>query len=288
MSTASVHADDGRRPIGADETRAWGVCMVAAGYWANLLRNPGAGDATTLASVAERILANGAFDVFAWALILTRIFASAGRAPASRRQILVTVLVGCIAAVPLRLAAAAAAAALGASMLTDAAGPRCKRQPGLVLLALAGQSLWISPLLWRLHVWAAQIDARLTTRLLGLIGQTAEYSSNMVDNIDAGASIIIYPYCTSTFPLASVVLAFVALLMYQRADLRAAHLPWLGLSLIASMLLTLIRLVLLASGDDSYLWWHDGPGVSLYALASLGLAALFPVAAVRGPGGRPG
>ena len=62
---------------------------------------------------------------------------------------------------------------------------------------------------------------------------------------------------------------------------RRGHLPWLGMSFVASIALTEMRLVFLAMGPDSYDLWHDGPGTALYSMTSLGLAVLFPVLATR-------
>ncbi len=57
--------------------------------------------------------------------------------------------------------------------------------------------------------------------------------------------------------------------------------PWLAMSWIASIVLTEVRLVLLATNEATYHWWHDGLGATLYGLLALTLAVVFPAMAVR-------
>ena len=45
-------------------------------------------------------------------------------------------------------------------------------------------------------------------------------------------------------------------------------------------MLTEIRLVLLGTDRAHYVWWHEGPGVTIYALTALGLAVVFPILAI--------
>ena len=190
-----------------------------------------------------------------------------------------TIALGLIVALPFRLAAAVALAVLAGLLLTDKRSLRVGRQIGLVLLALAFENVWTSPVLVWLHVLVGSLDARATTALLGLLNIKAIYSFNIIHNVDANFVIEVWPLCASSMPLAGVGVAFLTMFFYFDKIFRVRYLFWLAMSLLASILLTEIRLALLATSEASFQWWHDGPGSSLHTLAALGLAVLFPVLA---------
>jgi hypothetical protein len=166
---------------------------------------------------------------------------------------------------------------------TDARLPREMRQIRLVMFALAFEIVWMSPLAAPLHMLIAAQDASVTATLLNLAGQTATHNANYVDNLSAGFGIAIWPYCTSSVPLAAIGTAFLVTVLYRDGALKRPCLRWLALSWLASILLTEVRLVILASSAEHYHWWHDGPGATIYTLAALGLAVAFPILATAGP-----
>jgi hypothetical protein len=203
-------------------------------------------------------------------------------------------LLGGIALAPVRLAAGTALAILGWLLLSDRRAPLAGRQVGLVMLALAFESVWTSRLLAPLHVLIGRLDASICAFLLRVLGTDATAHGNIVDSASTHFSISLWPYCTSSFPLAGVGLAFLVMCLNLGRPPRWRHVPWLGMSFIASIVLTEIRLVLLATGEANYFWWHAGPGVTLYAMTALGLAVGFPILATRDhraeavlPGSRP-
>jgi len=265
------------RRIGSREAGGWSVLIVAVAFWANIVR--GTGDMPGFEAMVTRVLDNGAFDVFAWTLVFARTARMSEAGPASWRQMSTAFLVGAIVLAPVRVAAAAALGVLGVLLLTDRRTLKAGRDVGLVLLALAFETIWTSQLLDPLQVFVGRADAATCAFLSGLLHTEAIAHANVVENLSTNFSIAIYPACASSFPLAGVSLAFLVMCLYQGRSPRAQHIFWLGLSFIASILLTEIRLVLLATNRSSYLWWHDGPGVSIYALAALGLAVLFPILA---------
>ena len=288
MADSIVHR---RTRLGAYETRVWAILMIGFAFWANIVRTSNADGAMALAGIANAILDNGAFDVFAWALVLARFVAGRDDRPATPRAVLGTFALGVIVLIPARLPCALALAILGCALLTERDVPESVRRTSLIQFALAFEIVWMSPFLAPLHVLVASVDARITSALLGTIGDMAASHGNVVENSATDFSIVIWNYCSSSFPLAGVGLAFVVLVTYRGKALRIAHLPWLAASFVASAVLTEIRLVLLGTDEANYHWWHSGPGVSIYALAALGLSVLFPVlatspAADAGPAAR--
>ncbi len=282
-SVAAKSAFRDRNRLGAGEARIWALVIVAVAYWANIVRGANTDGGLTLASVINCIVDNGAFDVFAWILIFARASTALGDEKASLRQIASIVVAGAVALVPARLASALALVVLGSTLLADPRLPVALRQVRLLLFALALETLWMSPLVAPLHVLVGGLDARAAAALLRAAGQTATYHANIVDNAGADFRIAVWPYCTSSFPLADVSLAFLAMVLYRGGTWRRSHLRWLALSFAASVLLTEVRLAFLAASAESYHWWHFGPGVTVYALAALGAAVAFPILATSEP-----
>jgi hypothetical protein len=280
-NVAATAAPGGRRPS-MSETRLWAVLIVGITYWANILRISVANDGVSLATIVNGILDNGAFDVFAWALIVARCCGSWDHRPAGWRSIAATIMLGALVLVPVRLASALALVLLGGLLFAGPLVSRAVRQMRLVLFALAFETIWISSLA-PLHVLVGSLDARATTGLLRLFGRAAARHGNVVENISTHFSIAVWPYCASSFPLADVTLAFVVMVFYRGAALRLSHLLWLLVAFAGSIVLTEIRLTLMASDAAGYHWWHFGPGVSVYALAALGLAVAVPILATARP-----
>jgi len=277
--------------IGAREVWVWAVLIVAVAFWANILRGTSPGDLPGFDSMIARVLENGAFDVFAWSLVFARVTRVSAEGPASWLQIWTTYLVGAIALAPVRLATDVGLVILGGLLLRGRRTLPAGRQVGLVLLALAFENLWTSSLLTSLHVLVGRVDARISACLFSLLNTEAAARANVVENISTHFSISIWPGCASSFPLAGVSLAFLVFVVYLDQPLRGGHLLWLCMSFIGSILLTEIRLMLMATNEASYLWWHDGRGASVYAVAALALAVVFPILATRNPGtakARPG
>jgi hypothetical protein len=265
----------------ADETTLWATAIVAVAYWANIVRAAAADQPFSLEGAANAVLGNGAFDVFAWAMVLTRCVTSRDRRQATPRQVVVALLAGVIVLVPVRLAPALALVLLGVTLFTDREVPPRRRQMRLVLFALAAETVWMT-VLEPLHVLIGRLDAEAAAALLRLLGQVAAAHGNVVDNITAQFSIVVWAYCTSTFPFADLALAFVVIVIYRDQVLQRAQLPWLLLSFAASVVLTEVRLMLLVWSPASYQWWHSGPGLTVYVLIALALAVALPLWATAG------
>lgn len=279
--------DDASRPasklIGIREVGLWAVLIVAVAFWANIVRGASPGSMPDLDAMIARVLDNGAFDVFAWTMAFARSTGMFEAGPASRRQICSTFLAGAIALAPVRLATGAALVTLAALLLTDRRSLHAGRQVGMILLALAFETVWTSPLLALPHMIVSRVDAKVCAFLFGLLGNDATVHGNVVANVSGDFSIAVWPYCTSSHSLAGVCLAFLVTLVYLGQTPARRHAPWLAVSLAGSILLTEVRLLMLGTSEANYLWWHDGPGASIYVLTALSLAVVFPILAASAP-----
>jgi hypothetical protein len=261
----------------------WLWCTVLAGisYWAELLReSPAIQSPLDPVSWANSIFGAGAFTVAAWAMVATRAGQLVPYRPASLPLIIAALGLGLLCVIPARQVTGLILAGMGIRLLLRPEATRSGRQAGLLLLALAGTWLW-GRFFTPLQVVAAEIDAHVVGWVMNAIGFEVLVNGNLLVNGDHGIEVLVA--CSSTYPLAEVVLAFVVITLYLRGSCLRADLPWLLGSLATSVVLTEIRLVLMALNGDSYQWWHFGPGSSVYGFAALVGACVFPLlAALRG------
>lgn len=273
-----------RKPFEHREIAIWTILVIAVAFWANILRGTEAGDLPGLEPMITRVLNNGAFDIAAWILIFARFTRMYPVEPAPNLRIAAGLAIGLLVLAPVRLAPAIGLLIVGVTLVRDRATLPAGRQVGLVLLALALETFWQSRLLSLLHVLTARIDAAIVAVLYRLVGIQAVTHANVVENISNGFSIVIWPYCASSMPLAAFVLAFLVVSLYLgRVPGRRGDITWLLAGCAGSIMLTEIRLAFLGLGESSYVWWHDGPGVTIYTVAMLALAVLFPILAAREP-----
>ncbi len=292
MRTAALEADPGRtdgRPAPAApgltsaELCGWTLLVAGLAYWGNVLRTAGPDEATGIAFAVNAVVRHGAFCAAAWGMIaaLARGVSPGGRA--SRRQIATAIAICLLCVVPTRQAVMVALIA-GGLLLARPAGPRAARMLSALLLGLATEMAWTSTYAMPLHDAAATFDARAVQWLLGRAGIAVVAHGNIVAQAGTGFSIEILSFCASSYPLGSIALAFAVTTIHQGRLPAPRDLPWLAGSVAASIALTEIRLAWMAVGEADYRWLHDGGGVTLYGLAAVGLAALFPLlATLRSP-----
>ncbi len=268
----------GRPSVG--ELWLWCVVLAGISYWAELLRNsPAVLAPLDPVTLANSIFGAGAFTVAAWAMVAARVGRLVAHRPASIPLIVAALAVGLLCVIPARQVTGLLLGAMGASLLTRPEATRYGRQAGLLLSALAGTWIW-SRFFTPLHVLVAHLDAHVVGWVLNAAGLDVAVNGNLILNGDLGVEVLIP--CTSSLPLAEVVLAFVVITLYLRGCYLRSDLPWLLASLATSVLLTEIRLMLMSLDGDSYQWWHYGPGSSVYEFTALLGASIFPlVAALR-------
>jgi hypothetical protein len=265
------------RRLGERELWLWCAVFAAIGFWGNAVIDSGNPDPLSAAGIWETFVESGAFTVAAWVMILARAPKAVAERAASARVVLGAIGIGVLCVVPFRPAIALAVGLLAVGLLRRAAATRSGRQAGWLLACLTGVA--VSGFLGTLHVLVAQVDAHVVAVIWRLLGGDAFALGNTVTN--GGFELDVYKACASSAPLPQVVLAFVVVAIYRRGDWRRSDLPWLLASLLASVVLTEIRLTTMAGGEVEYTWLHEGSGVTVYALTAMALAVLFPWCATR-------
>lgn len=270
------------KAVTSSELGTWTLLIVAIAYWGNVLRMGGPDDATGLAFAFDAIIKHGAFCAAAWAMIAAAGHSALPSGHATRTQIALALVICLLSAIPTRQTTMIALVAT-ACLLVRPAKTHAARASCALLLGLAAEMAWTSTYLMPLHDAVATLDAFAVQFLLRLAGIGVVAHGNIVEHANAAFSIEILSFCASSYPLANVGLAFMVTTIYQgRLPLRR-DLSWAAASLVASVALTECRLAWMATGDADYRWLHDGGGVTLYALAAVALAAVFPLLATLQP-----
>jgi hypothetical protein len=262
------------------ELYAWTVALVGVAFWGNVMRNAGYNGATSLITFAQAVFAQGAFIVAAWIMVAIWSGAVAPGGAASRPQVTVGLAIGLLCIIPSRQTTIAALLVVGV-ILAIPQGTRRGRQVAALLFCIAAEMIWTSVYLLPLHHAVATLDARAVQAVLSLAGQNVSVHGNVVINGPAQFSIEVLAFCTSSYQLASVGLAFVVTTLYCGRLPRLADLPWFVAAVFTSVALTELRLSLMVLGEANYVWIHDGDGGTVYILFAMGSAALFPLLAAH-------
>ena len=264
--------------IDAVELRRWTLLVAGLSYWGNVVRGGWGSDPVQLDGVAGSLLAHGAFPVLAWIGLAKLVRGSAPTGFTSGGGSAGALVVCLICAVPNRQATIAALAMFGLQIAWRRRTPAAAVMAAL-LFALIIEIVWTSTYLLPLHATVAKLDVLATKGFLVLTGATVAVHSNVVENLDGGYAVEVLGPCASSFPLASVGLAFVVTAAYRGRFPCRHDLPWIAASLLSSILLTEIRLASLLSSERAFSWVHDGRGATIYTLAATGFAVLFPMLA---------
>lgn len=270
--------------ISARELWVWCLTLSLVAFWGKVITASDDPDPLLPSAIANSVIDAGAFTAAAWIMVMTRAGSVVSDRAASTRHILAALGIGLLCAVPLRPASAVVLAVLGGTLLLSQQATRSGRQAGLLLVSLAVVSA--SYVLVPVHVRVASLDAGVVAWMGRLFGMDAWADGNVVRQNDFALEILVQ--CTSTVQLAQVALAFCVVVVYRRGECRRSDLPWLLSALLASAVLTEIRLTLMARSEADYVWWHDGAGATVYLLAAMASAALFPLLATARSGTRAG
>ncbi|MDE8349811.1 MAG: hypothetical protein POG74_10060 [Acidocella sp.] len=256
-----------------------GLAVIFAGYGAALLVFAHHARPSMSGTLLDGIFRFGAFNIAAWLMIFARARAIISPQPGAAWFIVAAMIaaLAAVLAVPSILGAGLAMALLGGGVLLQ---PKCSqpgREAGWLLLALAGcaGTLYLDGFSLPVVIWDAQAAAWLSN-FAGF------HASAQGPFAGVGAfRIIILTGCSSVAPLASVLLAYLVILLYLHVTPGRADIPWLLASLATSVTLTEIRLSLMLPSYAAWDWWHNGPGVTVYELTALAAAASFPLIASR-------
>ena len=239
------------------EARVWSLLMVAVAYLMNIIRSTSSfADGPSLQTIADGIVSQSAFDLLAWMVIFEAARSLSRETPATRRHILQTVLVGVFCAIPVRQSDAVAMLALGYFIYQQDQPVGYARRISLVLAALAFEDIWTFDNF--LHVAVGKFDAQVVAAIYRGCGLAVTVHGNVVQHgVDQFGIMVLGP-CASSYMLAGTGVAFLVTGLFRRATFGRFWFVWLCGSLLASVVLTEMRLSLMAADLSSYEWWHWG------------------------------
>lgn len=241
------------------------------------------GNIGSIGAFVSAIIGSSAFVVAAWVLILWRANHLTQPRDSSLSDIMIAFGLCLLFALPALETKIFALLMFSWVLLFRGGVTPNGRQAGLLLAILALREAWHTPYLHPLDVAVAHADAPVVAWLANHLGDHVTVAGKIVGN--QAFSIDILAGCSSAFPLADVALGFFVVVIWFRGECRLADLSWLMLSLVASILLTELRLTLIVPNQMTYEFWHNGQGNTLYEAVALGITLLIPfLSCVVSPG----
>jgi len=135
-----------------------------------------------------------------------------------------------------------------------------------VLLAVAGQLVW-APILFQLFTpELLHADAALVGELLAWLLPDVIWRGTTFIAPD-GHTIVLIGACSSFNNVSSAALACVTVAMLTRTEWRRRDLATIAIASVVMILANSLRICLLARGDESHLYWHNGIGEQILVIA---------------------
>ena len=271
-------------PISPRELEVWALLMLLVAYWTNLVRIDSNGGSVSLGTIANSVINEGAFDLLAWVVVFENTSLLSKGRPACRGEILQTLFIGALCLIPTRQTVAVGMLVLALFFYTGHDASVFTRRISAILSALSFETVWTSPYLDFVHVTVGKFDAQIVAAIYRGLGHAASAYGNVVQNSANNFGITLVTQCSSSFILAGTGVAFLVTAFFRGESLNRYSIIWLCGCLIASVMLTELRLTLMARNEADYDWWHNGPGLSVYSLAATVSAVCFSIAATRNRG----
>jgi hypothetical protein len=154
------------------------------------------------------------------------------------------------------------------------------RAVAAIYLAIASHQFWSYLAFEVLSPELVKFDATLVGEAVSLTIKGAVWRDNVI-TMPNGHVIAILQGCSSFSNVSASLLAWVALAKLERTDWVRADAWVAGAAALAQIGLNMARLYLMAQSDPLYVYWHDGAGAEIYAVAASVAAVLIAVFGTR-------
>ncbi len=226
---------------------------------------------------AAHVLTVGAFDVnairsfsvfhlLAWGVVLRLLIMGASRAPASRLHFLCLAGLGVLNLFPSPYLSWAAVGLFAALIFFSAPRLSPARSAAVVLWALFAQAVIGPAVFSALAFYFLRADAALVGAALEATRSGYSWHDNLVQT--AGYGIEIVNGCSSFHNVSLAFLCWVTLTKWRRDRWIASDFLVAGLACLAMIAMNAARLYAIALGPDEFVYWHDGNGAEIFALAA--------------------
>jgi hypothetical protein len=261
---AAPSSTDAAAPIGRRELLFWIVLCLFANQ-ALLLLDVGSFDA-----FATSLLTQNDIYWLACAVTLYRLWLSDPGVQADRRDFALALALGALilfsSFLPYRFGIGLLATVVAIYLLMFDHGDRNLKAAGAVLLAVSTQLVW-GPIFFQLFTpELLKADAALVGRILMVMRPDIVWSSTTFFAPD-GHAVSLIAGCSSFNNVSSAVLACVAIAMLRRNEWFRRDLATIIIAGAAMILVNSVRICLFVWSRDYHLFWHDGAGAQILAIA---------------------
>ena len=261
---AAPSSTDAAAPIGRRELLFWIVLCLFANQ-ALLLLDVGSFDA-----FATSLLTQNDIYWLACAVTLYRLWLSDPGVQADRRDFALALALGALilfsSFLPYRFGIGLLATFVAIYLLMFDHGDRNLKAAGAVLLAVSTQLVW-GPIFFQLFTpELLKADAALVGRILMVMRPDIVWSSTTFFAPD-GHAVSLIAGCSSFNNVSSAVLACVAIAMLRRNEWFRRDLATIIIAGAAMILVNSVRICLFVWSRDYHLFWHDGAGAQILAIA---------------------
>jgi exosortase/archaeosortase family protein len=251
-------------PISRRELLLWIIVCLFANEALLLL------DLTTPSRFAASLLTQNDIYWLACCVTIYRLSLSDRTIPADRRDC--TLALGLLAFIllssllPYRFGIGLLATLVALYLLLQDHGDRNLKAAGGVLLALSVQLVW-GPIFFLLFTpELLKADAALVGTALMMLRSDIVWKDTTFFAPD-GHAVALVAACSSFQNVSTAVLACAAVTMWRRTEWVRSDLGTIAIAAIAMILINVARICLFAWSTEYHLFWHDGGGAEILAIA---------------------
>jgi hypothetical protein len=251
-------------PIARRELLLWIVVCLFANQALLLL------DAGSLDAFLASLLAQNDIYWLACAVAIYRLSLSGRTARADRFDCAFALAIGAAillsSLLPYRVGIGTLATIVAFYLLTFSRGDPNLKAAGVVLLAISIQLVW-GPIFFRLFTpELLKIDAGLVGSILKLLRPDIVSNGTTFFSPD-GHAVSLVAGCSSFTNVSTAVLACAAVAMLRRTEWIRRDLLTIAIAGAAMILINSARICLFAWALDYHVFWHDGAGAQVLAIA---------------------
>jgi len=216
-----------------------------------------------MAAVMDALASRSVFHYLAWLALFQLLLESDPGRDASWLDVAMAAGATLLNSLPAASMLWVAATGAGAYLLVQSGGERRIRAAGGVLVALAFNGLWGPQVFSILGEPLLRADAALVGAALSVTRDGVVWDGTVVGST-GGHSVAIYGPCSSFHNISLGLLGWLAITKLWRPGWVASDLAVATLVCLAVVLLNTGRLYLMALSPDSFVYWHEGFGASLF------------------------
>lgn len=250
--------------VGRRELLLWVVTLLFSNQALQLV------DTTSLKTFSESLASQNYLFWLAVYAVFFRLRRSDGEKAASRLDCVAALAICfailCSSFLPYRFATGLLVTVTAGYILLLHESDRNLKAAGIVLLAVAVQLVW-APILFQLFTpELLNADAALVGELLAWLLPDVIWRGTTFIASD-GHTIVLIGACSSFNNVSSAALACVTVAMLTRTEWRRRDLATIAIASVVMILANSLRICLLARGDESHLYWHNGIGEQILGIS---------------------